>query len=86
MNLLGRLLEKLKTPEEEGELEQASACAIDVDDEVERGAKMIEEVYADDEAHRVQAIMLGAEHEPVLEPEKQAGAAAFQLGPRKMPP
>jgi hypothetical protein len=86
VNFLGRLLEKLKKPEEERELEQANACSIDVDSEVERGAKMIQEVYEDDEAHRVQAIMLGEEHDPVLESEKQAAAATFQLGPRKTPP
>jgi hypothetical protein len=46
----------------------------------------VQEVYEDDEAHRVQAIMLGEEHDPVLESEKQAAAATFQLGPRKTPP
>lgn len=85
MSLLGRLLEKLKKPDEEDELEQANACTIDVDEEVALGATMIEAVYEDDEAHRVQALMLGEEHAPVLEPAKQGTAPVFALGPPKKP-
>lgn len=86
MNLLGYLLEKLKRPDEENELSQAAAVAIDVDDEVAHGAALIEAVYEDDEARRVQSLMLGVKHDAVLEPEKQATAAGFVLGPKKHSP
>jgi hypothetical protein len=85
VSVLGHLLEKLKKPDEEKELAQAASVAIDVDEDTELAAAMIEEVFEDDEAHRVQARMMGMEHEPVLEPEKQAAAPMFALGPKKPP-
>lgn len=86
MSLLGRLLEKLKRPDEENELAQAAAVDINVEEEVKLGESMIEAVYEDDEAHRVQALMMGEKHDPVLEPAKQTAAPMFELGPKKRDP
>ena len=47
--------------------------------------KLVEAVREEDDAERVQAAMLGEEHVPVLELEKQAAAPTFELGPPRKP-
>ncbi len=57
----------------------------DVSTRAAEAKKLQEEVRGDDDAERVQAAMLGEEHVPVLELEKQATAPVFELGPPRKP-
>lgn len=83
MGIIHRFLERVRSKQEDEDLERAQQVELDLEEEQRLSADLAERVYKDDLADAILMRMKRRPHDPVLPPEKMPSAVVFELGPEK---